>query len=469
MHINRAIGRLAALFVVAYAILFARQLYVQLIAGPRLAQNAHNPRLALLESYRGSILARDGTVLARSSAQGRLYPFGPALAHVIGYASSRYGTSGLEHAFDRDLEPRPAGTDPIAQFEGIVGLRPASPALRGATLVTTIDPIVQETLYAALAEHPRGAGVALDPRTGEVLALASVPSFDPARIDEGFAAAAADPASPLLDRVLDGLYPPGSTFKIFTAAAALEAGIVTPRSTFADDGSYPIGNFVVHDDESEVTGMQDLAGAFALSSNVDFAQIALALGTDRWFAAAHAWKLGESFDFELPVARDRLPARADVTPGVLAQLGFGQADLLVTPLRMATVAATVATGGTTPRPYLVRRLRRDGREQRLGEPSTFATPISRAVADDVRALMVAVVRRGTGTSAALTDVEVAGKTGTATNPAGRSHSWFVAFAPAAAPRVAVAVVVENAGYGAAVAAPIARRVIASALAHDRGS
>jgi len=467
VNINRAIGRLVRLFVIAYLILFARQLYVQVVAGPHLAENPHNPRLALLAPYRGSILARDGTVLAQSSSHGRLYPLGRALAHAVGYASERYGTSGLEAAFDEALAPRSLGNDPISQVEQIVGLQPAAPALRGASVVTTIDPAVQGTLYAALAAYPRAAGVALDPRTGEVLALASVPSFDPARIDEGFPAARADPASPLLNRALDGLYPPGSTFKIFTAAAALEAGVVTMASTYDDGGSYPVGNFVVHDDESEATGRQDLTGAFALSSNVDFAQIALALGTDRWYAAAHRWKLGEPLGFTLPVAPDRLPVRSQMTPGVLAQLGFGQADLLVTPLRMAVVAATIAEGGTTPRPYLVRALRSDGRDRAVAAPSALAAPISRAVAGDVRDLMVAVVQRGTGTSAALRDVEVAGKTGTATNPAGRSHSWFVAFAPAGAPRVAVAVVVENAGYGAAVAAPIVKRVIASALARDR--
>ena len=153
---------------------------------------------------------------------------------------------------------------------------------------------------------------------------------------------------------------------------------------------------------------------------------------------------------------------------MLAQLGFGQADLLVTPLRMALVAATVASGGNEPRPYLVRALRDAGRDRRVAVPEPLATPISADVAADVRRMMVAVVERGTGTAAALPNAQVAGKTGTATNSAGRSHAWFVAFAPADAPRVAVAIVVENAGYGGVVAAPIARRVIATALAHVRG-
>jgi peptidoglycan glycosyltransferase len=466
--INRALARLVRLFVIAYVVLFARQFYVQVVAGPRLYANAHNPRLALLAPYRGAILARAGPPLARSTARGRSYSLGPALAHAVGYASARYGTSGLEAAFDRDLAPRPVGSDPFAQLKALFTRRAPPFALRGASVITTIDPAIEGALYAALAPYPRAAGIALDPRSGEVLALASVPSFDPARIDDTFASLANDAASPLLDRSLDGLYPPGSTFKIFTAGAALEAGVVTPQSTYDDRGSFPVGNFVVHDDEGEATGVQDLAGAFALSSNIDFAQIALALGSERWFEAAEKWKLGQPFGFALPVERDRLPGHAEMTPGILAQLGFGQADLLVTPLRMATIAATVAAGGTTPRPFLVRALRSGGVDRTIGTPSTLATPLSPGVAADLEAMMIAVVERGTGTAAGLPGVQVAGKTGTATNPAGRSHAWFVAFAPAARPRVAVAIVVENAGYGGSVAAPIARRVMAAALAREHG-
>ncbi len=467
MNVNRAIGRLAVLFIAAYALLCARQLYVQTIEGPRLAGNPHNPRAALLAPYRGPILARDGTVLARSTANGRVYPFGRALAHAVGYASARYGTSGLESAFDQDLAARPISNDPLVQIRQLLGKVPEAPALAGGSVITTLDPAVQSVLFEALRAYPRGAGVALDPRTGEILALASVPSFDPGDIDATFPQIARDASSPLLDRATDGLYPPGSTFKIFTAAAALDAGVVTTDSTFEDPGYVRVGDFTVHDNEGEATGSQDLTGAFALSSNVDFAQIALSLGSDRWFEAARAWGFGGSLGFTLPVARDHLPSPASVTPSVLAQLGFGQADLLVTPMRMAIVAATIADDGTAPRPYLVSAVRSQGREYARARPTELVSPISPAVAAEVRQMMVAVVQRGTGTAAALSGVQVAGKTGTATNPAGRSHAWFVAFAPAGSAKVAVAIVVENAGYGGDVAAPIARRVIAAALAHER--
>ncbi|GAC1441556.1 MAG: penicillin-binding protein 2 [Vulcanimicrobiaceae bacterium] len=468
MNVNAAIARLGVFFALAYAVLVARQFYVQVVTGPTIATNAHNPRNAALARYRGAIVARDGTVLARSTARGRVYPLGRNLAHVLGYASARYGTTGLEDAFDRDLSARPVASDPFAQIRALLGSAAPAPAIPGATVVTTIDPRVQATLYTALSAYPRAAGIALDPRTGAVLALASVPSYDPASIDADFATLVRDPRSPLLDRSVDGLYPPGSTFKIFTAAAALEAGVISPSSTFEDPGSLVIGKFTVEDNEREVTGTQDLAGAFALSSNVDFAQIAARLGVERWYAAVARWRLGERVAFALPTVRDRIPTRDSVSPSVLAQLSFGQADLLVTPLRMALVGATIASGGTTPAPYIVRALRRSGHDVVVASTRSLTSPITPQVAAQVRDLMVATVRRGTGTAAALPNVVVAGKTGTATNPAGRSHAWFVAFAPAEQPRIAVAIVVENAGYGGTIAAPIARKVIATALASDRG-
>lgn len=382
---------------------------------------------------------------------------------MVGYASARYGTSGLEDAFDGVLNPPPQRADVLRTvIEMATGSR--RPA-RGSDVVTTLDLDIQSALVAGLAPHARAAGVVLDPRTGAVLAMASVPGFDPNTLDADFARLSTDPRSPLLDRAISGLYPPGSTFKIVTAADALDAGVVTLDTRFDDSGGFAIGSFVVRNDEEERTGRQNLVGAFALSSNVDFARVALDLGVERWFAYAARWKLGESLDFDLPASRDRVPSKAAVSPSILAQLGFGQAALLVTPLRMALIGATIAGGGKLPRPYLVRSIAQ-AQSQRVTRPETLAEPISLQTANAVRDLMVAAVAHGTGTAAALPNVEVAGKTGTATNPHGKSHAWFVAFAPAAAPRVAVAVIVENVGYGGAFAAPIAKRILRVALAKE---
>jgi peptidoglycan glycosyltransferase len=461
---NRAITRLSALFVLLFLALAVRQAYVQAVLAPSIAGRPGNPRHALLAAHRGRILATDGTVLAGTTDGKRRYALGPAAAQAVGYVSLRYGASGIEAAFDAALTPPESAGDPFAQLAQIqAALRGQSYVERGADVVTTIVPAIQETLYEQLSKYPRAAGVVLDPQSGAVLALASVPSYDPNGFDAAFSSLNSDPHSPLLDRALDGLYPPGSTFKIFTAAAALDSQAVTMDSHFEDPGYLTIGNFTMHDDESEATGYQDLTGAFALSSNVDFAQIALKMGVDDFYTYLHRWGIGDSLDFQLPAQRASIPAKDSIVPGELAQMGFGQGALLMTPMQMALIGATIADGGTEPRPFVVRQIVRNGAPASISTTSSLSNPVSAEVAANVTKMMIAVVQHGTGTPAALPHVTVAGKTGTATNPLGRSHSWFVAFAPAERPRVAVAILVENVGYGATYAAPIARAVLQTAL------
>lgn len=464
------VARLGVLFTALFAILALRQIYVQVIEGPAIAANPYNPRHALLGSHRGRILASDGTVLAHTVGEKREYPLGASLAQTVGYVSERYGTSGLEDAYDRALTPADTTGDAGAQLAQIIeAFQGKTSVSRGADVVTTIDPVIQNALYSQLSQYSRAAGVVLDPRSGAVLALASVPSFDPNALAQAFPSLVHDQSSPLLNRAVNGLYPPGSTFKIFTSASALDAGVVSMNSTFYDPGYYTIGNFTLHDDEYEATGTQNLTGAFALSSNVDFGQIALKMGTDTFYKYLGQWGIGESLDFQLPASRDRVPPAPSIVPGELAQMGFGQGALLLTPLRVALLASTIADNGTEPRPYIVRQVAGAGNVGSSYGPGELARPISADTAANVENMMIAVVQRGTGTSAQLPGVTVAGKTGTATNPLGAPHSWFVCFAPAENPRVAVAIVVENAGYGAAVAAPIARNVLRVALGDRRAA
>lgn len=461
---NRAIRALSTLFVVLFGVLAIRQLYLQVVAAPRIAARAANPRHALLDAGRGKILATDGTVLAETVAGKRVYPLGSELAQSVGYVSARYGTSGIEGSFDSALTSPDLSGDPLAQVNELAAsLRGTVARTKGADVVTTIVPSIEAKLYELLAKYPRAAGVVLDPRTGAVLALASVPSYDPNDFDSDFASLSTDSESPLLNRALDGLYPPGSTFKIFTAAAALDSNTVTMDSHFDDPGYLVIGDFTLHDNESEATGYADLTTAFALSSNVDFGQIALKMGTDTFYDYLSRWGIGDSLDFQLPAEPGRVPPKSGVVPGELAQMGFGQGALLMTPLQMALIGATIANSGQEPRPYIVRQVVSGGIPASTSEATTLANPVSAETAANVSKMMLAVVQRGTGTPAQLPNVTVAGKTGTATNPRGRSHAWFVAFAPADQPRAAVAIVVENVGYGATYAAPIARDVLRAAL------
>jgi penicillin-binding protein A len=464
---NRAIRALSTLFVVLFAVLAIRQGWVMVIDGPTIASKPYNPRHALLDARRGRILATDGSVLAQTVGNKRNYPLGAALAQSIGYVSARYGTSGLEDTYDRALTPADTTGDPGAQLDEIAGaFTGKSQQSHGADVVTTIVPSIQTTLYDLLSKYSRGAGVVLDPTTGAVLALASVPSYDPNAFDQEFGSLSNDANSPLIDRAVAGLYPPGSTFKIFTAGSALDAGTVTMQSRFDDPGYYTVGDFTLHDNEGEATGNQDLTGAFALSSNVDFAQVALKMGTDEFYDYLGRWGVGASLDFQLPTERDSFPPKDSIVPGELAQMGFGQGALLVTPLRMALIGATIANNGTTPRPYIVRQIVRDGSVASVTPSGSLAQPIPPDVAAEVKTMMIATVAHGLGTVAQLPGVVVAGKTGTATNPHGASHSWFVAFAPADHPRFAIAVVVENVGYGASYAGPIVREVLRAALANS---
>jgi len=464
-----AAARLSLFFAVLFGILIVRQAYVQLLAGPEIAARPYNPRHALLSAHRGRILASDGTILAQTVGGSRQYPLADALAQSVGYISQRYGPSGLESAYDSALTPPDTTGNAGAQAGAIVdAVRGESSVAHGADVVTTIEPAIQNELYLRLAEHERGAGIVMDPRSGAILAIASVPSFDPNALTQSFPALLRDSRSPLLNRATDGLYPPGSTFKVFTASAALDSGTVTMDSSFYDPGYYTIGNFTLHDNEWEATGSQDLTGAFALSSNVDFGQIALRMGADVFYRYLDRWQIGGPLDFQLPASSAKVPAKGSILPGELAQMGFGQGALLVTPLQMLLIASTIADGGTEPRPYIVRQVVAQGGGTSSYGPGELSAPIGAGTASDVKAMMVAVVKRGTGMPAALEGVTVAGKTGTASNPHGAAHSWFVCFAPAENPRVAVAVVVENAGYGAAVAAPIARVVLQKALAFGSG-
>lgn len=461
---NRAIARLSLLFAALFAILAGRQAWVQFVQAPHIAAQQYNPRHAISAAHRGRIEASDGSVIAHTVGGKREYPLGASLAQTLGYVSERFGTSGLEDTYDGALTPPNTSGDISAQAGEIAAaLAGKTSAPTGDDVITTIQPDIQEVLFSRLSTHARGAGIVIDPRSGAVLAIASVPSYDPNDFEGAFSALNSDATSPMLNRALQGLYPPGSTFKMFTASAALDSGTVTMDSTFDDPGYLNVGNAVFHNDEGEATGHADLTTAFALSSNVDFAQIALKMGTDTFYRYLEKWAIGKKLDFEVPTVRDRIPEQSSIVPGELAQMGFGQGALLMTPMQMALIAATIANDGNEPKPFIVRQLVRQGQRIDVSSPGIVASPISADVAADVKKMMVAVVARGTGTPAQLPGVTVAGKTGTATNPQGAAHSWFVAFAPAEHPRVVVAIVVENAGYGATVAAPIAHDVLKRAL------
>ena len=458
---RRRLLNIAAVFVVLFALLAAQEARVQLIERASIDERSGNPRHAQGNAARGELLDAGGVPLAYSKAGKRIYPAGRALAQLIGYSSPVYGESGLEAAFDSVIAPASSGADPA----GIGGLlrRQGVPTVRAGSVVLTLRRDIAAVADAAMPAGVRGAAIVLDPRSGAILAVVNRPAFDPNDIGKSFSGLRSRPDSPLLDRGLDGLYPPGSTFKIVTASAALDRGAINAADTFTDPGYFQIDQYSVHNDNNEVTGVQDLTGAFALSSNVDFAQIGVKLGTNDFYTYLQRFHIGEDAGMAVPVSRDDVPPVSSISNSELAQMAFGQGGLTVTPLRMALVASAIADRGVMMRPTLVKEIRIPGRPPLRVPPAVWDRPISSDTADEVRTMMEAVVRYGTGTAAALPSVRVAGKTGTGTHNGAPPDAWFVCFAPADAPRLTVAVLVEDAGYGGAVSAPIAREILQGSL------
>jgi peptidoglycan glycosyltransferase len=446
-----------------FAALLAYLAGVQVLWGPQLAASPLNPRLALAAEriHWGRILDRRLTVLADSSGTGpsqvRDYPQGPDFANVLGYRSRRYGLTGIERRYDLALLGLPV-TDPWQAFQEALGRTP-----QGNDVVLTLDAAVQEAAARALS-GVRGAVVVVDPRTGAVLALVSRPGYNPANIDSDWAALSHDASSPLFDRATQGQYPPGSSFKTVVLTAALGGGRVRLTDAVNCPESIDVAGALVHNFEHEAFGQISVLQAFVASCNTAFVQIGQRTGAPAVLAAARAYGLGQAVPFDLPTAGGYLPQLPDLGVRGLAQISFGQGSLLVTPLQMALVAASIGNAGVMMRPFLVSQIRTaDGRIRDAFTQRGSRQVIAPTLAFQLRQAMVQVVQRGTGTAAQIPGVTVAGKTGTAENPHGKTHAWFIAFAPAERPTVALAVIVENGGVGGDVAAPIAQQVLRAAL------
>ena len=425
--------------------------------------------------HRGRILDRNGEVLAYSQERAgevlRVYPHGAAFAHSVGYSHPRFGTTGAEAAANARLN----GADPeqLASW-GELGrqLVVGDKRPRGQDLVLTLDARLQAIALQGLGPR-RGAVMVLRPRDGAVLALVSSPSFDPNRIGPGLFQRPPE-GNPLLNRATQGLYPPGSVFKVVMAALALESGfagtIDCPSSGYTTSRHYP----PIRDHEFysaresgrgwEGHGRLDLSRAFSRSSNVFFAQLGVRYGHDALAS------IGERLLFDrqiglYPGASPSASLRTGRIPRIkhsdlygLAQASIGQGRILVTPGHMALLAAAVANGGVAMEPRLIAD----------DPPQAIGTLMSPGTARSLTLMMRRVVTEGTGRGIDTPGLAIAGKTGTAENPRGPAHSWFVGFAPATDPALAVAVLVEHGGYGSRSAAPIARDLLVAGLGQGGG-
>ncbi len=448
--------------------------YWMLVASDQLSSDPFNPRLvaAVRDRPRGRIVDAAGDVLAESvrTADGYVRHYTDrSLSQVVGYASFKYGTAGIEAAYSDSLVGQDPA-DPLAAWRArYLGEREAPGAV-----VLGIDPKVQKAAVDALAGR-RGAIIALDPRTGAIIASVSFPNYDanqitnPATQDVAWQQVNGDTGKPLLDRACQGLYPPGSTFKLVTGAAALESGVNPDQKVRVDDpwqADKSWGNYYVRS-SSQAHGDYTMADAYRLSENIYFAKIGLGIGGQRLAEYAQRFGIGTAPRSDVAAAKGQLSSTGTLDrPTLIADTSYGQGELLTSPLQMALVAATIGRGGVMPTPHYATEVRdAAGNTLRTIAPAPVGQVIRPDTAAKITAMLVGAVS-GPGAfafGAKIPNVNVAGKTGTAENSSGAPHGWFVGFAPAENPVVAVAVIVENTPQGSLDAAPLGGKVMQAAL------
>jgi peptidoglycan glycosyltransferase len=477
---QRQIQRVGVGLVFAFLAVFLQLNYLQIFAAERIASNPANVR-ALLREYsikRGDILTVDGKTVARSvSTGGRLdfkreYPRGSLFAQITGYYSVRYGRDRIERSFN----------DHLLGDAGRLSMQDIQDRLfgdheQGENVVLTVHSELQEVARQALGDQA-GAVVAIEPSSGKVRAMWNTPTFNPNPLaSHDLKEATAhweslrpdEPNSPLLSKVTSRSFPPGSTFKVITAAAALESGM-SRDETFPDPVALdlPLTDSTIRNFSGNTCaggGEISLFDALRVSCNTTFGQIGLDM-PGRILRISEAFGFNQRIPFDVSTEPSGYPDIPDDEAPARAQAAIGQRDVATTPLQMAVVTAGIANGGRVARPRLVERiLDPRGGVVRTFETETLERAISGRTAGTLTDMMVAVVENGTGAAAQIEGIQVAGKTGTAQTVEGASpHAWFIAFAPAYDPQLAVAVLVENGGSlgseatGGAVAAPIAKQI-----------
>ena len=483
---NTPIRRLSVVIAALFTALLVAATMVQFTQAKTLNGMASNKR-TLLDSYsreRGSIIV-GGQAVAKSVPVEdqyrflRTYPQDELYAQMTGFYSYAVGAPyGLEHASD-DLLSGDADTLFVRRVTDLITGRKTS----GATIELTIDPKAQAAADKALGDN-KGAVVALDPKTGAILAMVSHPSYDPnplsshdlTKASKAWQALSNDKDKSYLNRTINGVYPPGSTFKVITAAAALENGVVSDENSSVPGPAeldLPLTSTNLPNEDGRACGPGDkttLIHALEISCNTTFGSLGLELGGEKIRAQAAKFGFGDALQIPMRVSVSSVPA--DLNAPQAAQAAIGQYDVRTTPLQMAMVAAGIANQGRVMTPYLIDSVRSPNLDiiESTPDPVELSQATSEQTASTLTKMMVSVVDHGSGARAQIDGVEVAGKTGTAQHDPGKPpHAWFISFAPATDAKIAVAVVVEDGGVtgseigGGRVAAPIARQVMEAVL------
>jgi penicillin-binding protein A len=488
--VNRQIIKLFAFIMVLFAVLVGFTAWWSVFNAKELKASKYNRRPLYEQQQipRGRILADDGSVIAKSIPQGkgvnrtyvRHYPMGSLFGHPIGYSFIEVAQSEFEKFHNEEL------TGEESEFGTILD-QLTGQKQEGEQIVTSLDPHAQEVAMHALEAAGYGAVVAIEPSTGAVKVMASNPGFNPNKVPDlnyfrRLNSKAEEAKRPIVNRATQGLYPPGSTFKVVTAAAGLESGVITPESTINAPGSIIDEGHELANDGNIDWGPIPLDTALTNSVNTWFGQLGQKIGQDKLFSMMEKFGFNAKPPIDIPeeevlpsglwdLENDTLLTRKD--PVDLARLAIGQERLLVTPLQDAMVAAAVANHGKLMKPQIWRRVVNvDGSVTKTMSPSVYSEPIKPKTAEELTTAMEGVVSEGTGTNAAISGVKVAGKTGTAETPSSKAcgggsdenQGWFMGFAPADHPKIAIAATVEcTTAFGNDVAAPIFREVAEALL------
>lgn len=458
---NRKIITVLIVICIFFTGLIGYMSYFQVFKAESVKMNSYNKRLWINEEniLRGSITDRNGNILVYSEKQNdqmrRFYKYGRLYSHIIGYSYREYGKAGLELVYNNQL----LNIKENSAIDELINI--VAPNTIGNNLELTIDHGTQEKARALL-KGKKGAIVAMNPVNGEVYAMVSLPDFNVSTLRDDWALISEDKNSPLLNRATQGLYEPGSSFKIITTAAILNN--LTIDQDYLCSGSTVIDGYSFKDYQGKSHGDLDLTQALSLSCNTYFTQKALEVGEDSLRTEAESFMFNRAIPFDLPVKQSSYP-KGNLGDTDLAASGIGQGKVLATPINMAMVASAVANNGEVVRPLLVKRVvSTTGKVIKNYNTETLSQPIDPLKAEEIKNMMVEVIRNGTGKGGSIKNVQVAGKTGTAENSSGKSHAWFVGFAPADDPKIVVSVVLEEEGStGGVSAAPIARDLIIYSL------
>ncbi len=481
---NAPLRRLSMVVALLFSALLISTTAISFVQAKSLQDRPENRR-TLLANYareRGQILV-GGTPIAKSVAADdelkwlRTYPRGELYAHLTGYYSFTYGAGGGVEGAENALL---SGSSDKLFYRRVSDILTGKDQT-GASLELTINAKAQAAAEKALGDQ-RGAVVALDPSTGEVLALVSHPSYDPSVLSSHDTAAVvkawkdlnADPNRPMVDRAIAGnLYPPGSTFKIVTAAAALESGKFTEESQIPGPAvlDLPQTSADLPNDFSGACGPNNkttLTHALEISCNTAFGWLGMQVGAEDFRSQAAKFGMGDRLSVPMTVTPSSVPA--ELNQPQLAQSAIGQYDVRVTPLQVAMISAAIANNGVVMRPHLVKKVTSSDLEViDEPQPEQLSQAVSADTASALTRMMETVVQSGTGRAAQISGIDVAGKTGTAQHAAGKApHAWFTGFAPSNDPKIAVAVVIEDGGGAAEIsgnklAAPIAKAVMEAVL------